>query len=173
MTNKSIKKTTKSHQTDNRRFNILLGVLLAFILTATPFLFYLYKFAPKGVTSWETSFGTIESGGFKSVPAYLHALVTKLTFVILTTLWFLTSRNWWKYAILVPLTMFLFQLAGVINYKNSFIDEFDFWYSLPVILPIILLLIYISYRISKHSNMDEELNKDAEDAIKKLMSDDL
>ena len=148
-------------------------MLLAMVLTATPFLFYLYKFAPKGVTSWETALGTITSGGFGSVPAYLHALVTKLTFVLLTGIWFLTSRNWWKYAILVPFTMFLFQLSGVINHKNSYIDEFDFWYSIPVILPVILLLIYISYRISKRSSIAEDLNKEADEEVKKLISDDL
>ncbi|MDX1462805.1 MAG: hypothetical protein R3359_07095 [Marinirhabdus sp.] len=140
---------------------------------ATPFLFYLYKFAPRDSQSWDTIFGTIEAGGFNSVQVYMHALVTKLTFVILTAIWFLTSRNWWKFAILIPLTMFLFQLSGVINYKISYIDEFDFWYSLPVILPVILLLVFISYRISKRNAIAEQLHQEASEEVKKLMSDDL
>jgi len=167
------KPTTKYRQTDKRRSSILLGVLLAIILMATPFLFYLYKFAPSDSKVWETPFGTIESGEFKSAQIYLHALVTKLTFIILTATWFLTSRNWWKYAILVPLTMFLFQLSGVINYKISYIDEFDFWYSIPVILPIIFLLIFISYRISKRSKIAEQLHQEASEEVRKLMSDEL
>jgi hypothetical protein len=86
-------------------------VLLSLFLIATPFLFYIYKYAPADGREWDTFFGVINSGGFGSVQAYMHALFTKITFVSLTGIWFLTSNNWWKYAILVPLTMFLFQLS--------------------------------------------------------------
>lgn len=162
----------KFRQTDRNR-NIITGVLLSLFLTATPFLFYMYKYAPADAAEWETSLGTITSGGFGSVQAYLHALFTKITFVSLTGIWFLTSNNWWKYAILVPLTMFLFQLSGVINYKIQYIDEFDFWYSLPAILPILLFLIYISYRISRRSVVSDDLKKDVDEEIKNILSDDL
>jgi len=69
--------------------------------------------------------------------------------------------------------MFLFQLSGVINYKEGYIDEFDFWYSLPIILPILILLIYISYIAGKKSSNDDGLKKEVDDEIKKLLSDDL
>ena len=103
----------------------------------------------------------------------MHALFTKITFVLLTGIWFLTSKNWWKYAILVPLTMFLFQLSGVINDKIGYIDEFDFWYSLPIILPILFFLIYISYVISKKRSGDDKLKEDVDQEVKKILSDDL
>lgn len=162
----------KFRQTDRRR-NIITGVLLSLFLTATPFLFYIYKYAPADSKEWDTFFGSIHSGGFGSVQAYMHALFTKITFVSLTGIWFLTSNNWWKYAIMVPLTMFLFQLSGVINYKIQYIDEFDFWYSLPAILPILFFLFYISYRISKGSISSADLKRDVDEEIKKILSDDL
>ncbi|WP_339700790.1 hypothetical protein [uncultured Marixanthomonas sp.] len=162
----------KSRLTDKKR-TFINGVLLTIFLVATPFLFYFYKLAPKGGEEWDTFFGTITPGGFGSVQVYLHALATKSTFVLLTGIWFLTSKNWWKYAILIPFTMFLFQLSGVINYKIEYIDEFDFWYSLPIILPILILLIYISYIAGKKSNNDDGLKKEVDDEIKKLLSDDL
>ena len=149
-------------------------MLLSLTLIATPFLFYIYKYAPSdpGAT-WETIFGTVKAGNFGNVQSFMHALFTKLTFVLLTTIWFVTSRNWWKYAILVPLTMFLFQLSGVINHQIKFIDEFDFFYSLPVIIPILLLIMFISYRVSKKTAAAEKLNEEANEEVKKLMSDDL
>ncbi|MAN59451.1 MAG: hypothetical protein CMC08_06405 [Flavobacteriaceae bacterium] len=149
------------------------GVLFTIFLVTTPFLFYLYKFAPSDAPTWNTAIGEIDSGGFNNVQAYLHALVTKITFILLTGIWFLTAQSWWKYAILVPLTMFLFQLAGVLNYKFEYIDEFDFWYSLPIILPILILLMYISYIAGKKSNRSFELKQEVEEEIKKLLSDDL
>ena len=105
--------------------------------------------------------------------AFMHALFTKIIFVLLTGLWFLTSQNWWKYAILVPFTMFLFQLSGVINAQMEYIDEFDFWYSLPVVLPILFFLIYISYIVSKKRTGYDDLKDDVDREIKKILSDDL
>lgn len=173
MTNKLTKRNTKFHQTD-RKTTFFSGVLLSLCLIATPFLFYIYKYAPaESGATWDTIFGTIEAGNFGNVQSYMHALFTKITFVLLTAIWFVTSRNWWKYAILVPLTMFLFQLSGVVNHQIQFIDEFDFFYSIPVIIPILLLLIFISYRISRRSAVAEDLNADANEEVKRLMSDEL
>lgn len=140
---------------------------------ATPFLFYIYKYAPADSQEWDTYFGQIHSGGFGSVQIYMHALFTKIIFVILTGIWFLTSQNWWKYAILVPFTLFLFQLSGVVNYKLEYIDEFDFWYSLPVVIPILFFLIYISSIISKNQSENNILKQDVDLEIRKILSDEL
>jgi len=161
----------------DRKKSIIKGVAISLLLIATPFLFYMYKYAPSDSKDWETVFGTINSGNFKSAQSFIHALFTKITFILLTSIWFITSRNWWKYAILVPLIMFLYQFYGIINFHIQYIDEFDFWYSLPFIAPIIIFFIYLSYLITKidhqYDDVNEELNKDAKGEIKKMFSDDL
>lgn len=159
----------KFHLTDKGK-NLITGVIISIILILTPFLFYLYKFAPADETTWHTVFGTIESGGFNSVQNYIHALFTKSILVIISSLWFLSCRDWWKWAILVPFTMFLFQFSGVINHQVEYIDRYDFWDALPFILPIVFFLIFISYRLSKkvfYRNLDEEANE----VIKNMFSD--
>lgn len=172
MSNKLKKTSILRHQTDRKK-SYIIGVLLSIILIATPFLFYLYRIAPTDSTEWDTLFGTINSGGFQNVSYFFHSLFTKATFVLLTGIWFLTSRNWWKYAILVPFTMFLFQLSGVVNYQIQYIDEYDFWYSLPVILPILFFLVYISLRIRKRTAQNNPLKKDVDEEINKIFSDKL
>ncbi|MFT5249851.1 MAG: hypothetical protein ACI93P_001584 [bacterium] len=172
MNNNLIKTNTKSRQTDRNRI-IITGVAISLILIATPFLFYIYKFAPSESKEWDTVFGTLNSNAFGSMQTYMHALFTKITFVMLTAIWFLTANNWWKYAILVPFTMFLFQLSGVINSQLQFIDEYDFWYSLPFIAPIIGFVIYSSYLISKNNDESIDLKSDATAEIHKMFSDDL
>ncbi len=161
----------------DRKKSIKKGVAISLLLIATPFLFYVYKYAPTDSKEWETIFGTINAGNFKSAQSFVHVLFTKITFILLTSIWFLTSRNWWKYAILVPLIMFLYQLYGVINFQIQYIDEFDFWYSLPFIAPVIIFFIYLSYLISKidrhYDKVNEELNEDAKEEIKKMFSDSL
>ncbi|WP_339611271.1 hypothetical protein [uncultured Planktosalinus sp.] len=161
----------KYRQTD-RKNQLIKGGVISIILISTPFLFYMYKYAPADQTSWDTFLGTFEAGAFSNVQNYMHALFTKITFVILTGLWFLTSNKWWRYAILVPFTMFLFQLSGVISYKVMYMDEYDFWDALPFILPIIFFLAFISHRLSKRkpsSTLDEE----ADEEIKKMFSDEI
>ncbi|GHC64149.1 hypothetical protein GCM10008083_31760 [Ulvibacter litoralis] len=148
-------------------------MLLSLLLIATPFLFYLYRLAPPESSEWETVFGTIRSNGFSNVQSFIYTLFTKVILVMLTGIWFLTSNNWWKYAILVPFTMFLFQFIGVLNNEIKYVDEFDFWYSLPLIVPILLFVIYISYRISKNQNNSFELMSEVDEEIKKILSDDL
>ena len=169
MENKSRKKTTKSHQTDRKK-RLLIGGVIAFLLAITPFLFYLYKYAPQDSKIWETQLFTINSGSFRNAQSFVHALFTKITFVIITALWFITSKDWWRWAILVPLMMFLFQLLGVINYQVSYIDEFDFWYSLPVIIPIIIFLIWISNELNKTIG-DLDLKKEIEEELESYTKD--
>lgn len=161
----------KSRLTDRKK-DLLLGGVISLILISTPFLFYIYKYAPADQMRWDTYIGTFEAGQFSSVQVYFHALFTKVTFVILTGLWFLTSRSWWKYAILVPFTMFLFQLSGVINFQVKYMDEYDFWDALPFIFPIIFFLAFISHRLSTRkpkSSLDDE----ASEEIKKMFSDEI
>ena len=171
MSSKSTKTNTKFRQT-GRKKSLLIGVFLSLLLIATPFLFYVYKYAP-AEKEWDTIFGTIRANGFINVQNYMHAVFTKFTFIMLTTIWFLTSNNWWKYAILVPLVMFLFQFLGVLNYELEYIDEFDFWYSLPIILPILFFLIYISFLISKNESDSPDLMTEVDNEIKKMLSEDL
>ena len=161
----------KYHQMDRKK-ELIKGGVISIVLIFTPFLFYIYKYAPADQKSWDTFLGTFEAGAFNSVQMYMHALFTKITFVLLTGIWFLTSNKWWRYAILVPFTMFLFQLSGVISYKVKYMDEYDFWDALPFILPIIVFIALISHRLSTkkiRSTLDEE----AKEEIKKLFSDEI
>lgn len=171
--NKSTKTKLKFQTTDKKKSSIVSGVLLILILIATPFLFYLYRIVPSEVTEWDTMLGTITTSGFNTVQGFIYTLFTKITFVILTGIWFLTSKNWWKYAILVPFSMFLFQLSGVINQDIQYIDEYDFWYSLPVVLPILFFLIYISIRLNKRSKEQYNLKDEVDEEIHKIFSDKL
>ena len=69
--------------------------------------------------------------------------------------------------------MFLFQLSGVINYNIQYIDEYDFWYSLPVIIPIVVFIVYLSYLIGKRSDESESLKKQVDEEITNIFSDKL
>lgn len=166
-----LKKKTTNRQYTDRRKRFIIGGVIAFLLAITPFLFYLYKYAPSDTTIWKTNFYTIKSGGFGDVQSFVHALFTKITFITITTLWFVTSKDWWKWAILIPLIMFLFQLLGVLYQHSPYMDEFDFWYSLPIIMPVVAFLIWISHELNKiigDLDLKDEIEKELESYNKNI-----
>jgi len=159
------RKKTTSRQSTDRRKRLITGGVIAIFLAITPFLFYLYKYAPADSNKWNSYFFTIESKGFLNVQYYAHALFTKITLAFITGLWFVTSRHWWRWAILIPFVMFLFQLIGVVNQNIEYIDEFDFWYALPIIIPTVLTLVWIGHELTKtigDIDLREELEEELE-----------
>ncbi len=159
----------KFRQTDRKK-RLLIGGVIALVLAITPFLFYLYQYAPDNSPTWDTKLFTINSKGFSSAQSYVHALFTKITLVTITGLWFISSRDWWRWSILIPFIMFLFQLIGIVNYAHKYIDEFDFWYSLPIVIPTVLTLIWIGYEINKTIG-DIDLREELEEELEQYETD--
>lgn len=134
-------------QTVNNYQNFRSGLFFSIVLIICPFLFYSYRLIPEGTQEYSNSFMTITSGGFADLHAFGYVVSTKLTVIIMISAWYLTNRNWWKNVVLVPLTMFWFQLSGTINFSIDYIDDYDFWKSLPIVLPIIIAHIVLSKKL--------------------------
>ncbi|WP_378187602.1 hypothetical protein ACE939_04550 [Aquimarina sp. W85] len=146
------KTSTKFRLTGKRHRRFLQGVVISLILIATPFLFYIYRFAP-AEDSWDLGFFTLYNGGFGTVKTFVHALMTKLMFLVFTTIWFFTARHWWRFSILVPFGLFFFQTMGVINQNIEYSDNFNFWKVMPLLLPIVVIMIYISVKLKDQTQL--------------------
>lgn len=142
------KRMSRSRTMD--RAELYRGVVIGLLLISAPFLFYLYLLVPSSDT-WDIGIFVIQSGGFKTVQVFVWSLLNKSVFLLITTLWFFTASQWWRYCILVPFTLFLFQLSGVLNQQLEYIDQYDFWYSLPIVVPIVIAMIIISIKLNKQS----------------------
>jgi len=105
------------------------------LIAITPFLFYSYKSFPSDTQVWETSIFTIETS-YYSINAFAWFLMGKVLPVYLLLLWFFTCKHWWHWIILVPITMYIFQLWGIIN-QSSNLDEVELYYLLPLMMVII------------------------------------
>lgn len=162
-----LKKRKLKFRLTDRKKQLITGLVISALLITSPILFYLYRFAPADTDIWETKWFVLGSGGFSSVQIFIHQLFTKITFVIITSIWYLTCKHWWKHAILVPLTMFLFQLSGTINYSLLYIDEYEFFDSLPIIIPLIALHIYFSKRLNRLTKI-ADLKDEIEFELKNL-----
>lgn len=147
------KKTTNRLKTVNRRF--ISGLILGIFIVISPYLFYLYRVPAEELQVLETKFFTIHASGFYDVGSYLHALFTKIALVFFTSLAFLKINDWWKWSLLVPLIMFLYQLFAVMNSNWQFFDEYSFLHSLIPIIPIVAILIYSTLKLN---NKIDKLN---------------
>lgn len=158
-------KTPHPHQTAKRP-KFIIGVIIGFFLAITPFLFYAYRLIPE--TTEQVSFLglTIKAGAYGNINYYAYYFLTKSVFFISFAIWFVTCRHWWRFALLVPLAMITFQIVGIVNTSISYIDEFDFWYSLPVVIPVMALLLFI-YKKMRFYVLSMDLMEEINTELKK------
>lgn len=147
MSNQSTKLTNvklKSRLTDKKSYNrkILLGSIIATLIAATPFLFYLYEYVPDTQT-WYTWLGTYNSNYYQSANVGIWVLMMKLVPLVLSVLWFFTCKHWWYHVLIIPIAMFSFQTLSAFNDEIIFIDEMHIIWLLPfmaVIIPSVYLI---------------------------------
>lgn len=126
-------------QTDKR--SIIIGTLVAIFLATSPYLFYLYEYVPDGPV-WDNFLFTYKSLGFMDVKISMWVLTGKVVPLLFLILWFFTCRQWWYHALLVPISMYIYQIASVFNDDNKFLDEFQLLYLVPI-MAIVIPSIYL------------------------------
>ncbi|MBT8319608.1 MAG: hypothetical protein KJP01_05705 [Gramella sp.] len=117
---------------------------------------------------WSTQFFAIESGDFLDVKFFIYNICVKLLIISFLLIWFITNNHWWRHVILVPLIIEIYKLLGLLNPAVSFYDEIEYIVSLPVTIPLILLLIWLSYRIITYNQVRKllhNLNSEADKLI--------
>lgn len=138
--------------------------MIALLVAIAPIIFYYYKYIPSETTSWSflgLKFGT---NGFPDVSVAFYYYSTKLVPLLLLVIWFITSRNWWYHAILVPIAMYSFQFFAVLNYESGIVDENEILYVVAVTMVVVPLVYFIRIKlVDKHVHgidleaMDSEL----------------
>ncbi len=131
---------------------LLLGSLTAFLIAFSPYIFYLYEIFPDGPV-WENSFFTYESKYYESVNVAMWTLFGKITPLFLLLIWFLTCKHWWYHAILIPTSMYIYQLLVAI-YQDLYlemisynIDSNQLIYLAPFFIGVLFILYFIRIKI--------------------------
>jgi hypothetical protein len=141
------------------RNTIIIGTLIALFLSTSPYLFYLYEYAPKQ-ESWATTFFTYHSFGFRDVYTALWLITGKALPLIFLIVWFFTCRQWWYHALLVPITMYIYQLVGILIEDGQFIDQFQLIYLVPIMAVIIPSIYLIRAKMfNKLNDADKSLEE--------------
>lgn len=126
--------------------SLILGSIAPLLIAISPYVFYLYEIVPDSKI-WETPFFTYTSNFGESLYTTAWFLMNKFVPFYLLVLWFFTCKHWWYHVILIPIAMFLFQLFSVINDDIKYIDEFEIYYIIPIMMVVIPIVYLIRIKI--------------------------
>ncbi|NMH88308.1 hypothetical protein HHX25_12385 [Flavivirga sp. Y03] len=141
------------------KINLIGGSVIATIIAITPYLFYLHESVPE-TKVWHTFLFTYNSHLYENANSAMWVLTGKLIPLFLLFIWFFTNKHWWYHTLLVPIAMYLYQIFGLFNAEQSYLDEFQLVYMIPVMAIIIPSIYLIRARIFNRIN---EANKTLEE----------
>jgi len=138
-------KSKNKLSTDQRSKFLLLGSIIALSIAFSPYLFYLYEIFPNGRV-WENSYFTYESNYYEDVMTAAWTYLGKIVPLFLLFIWFFTCKHWWYHAILVPISMYSYQLVISI-YQDVYLkinpmDTNQLIYLAPFFI-VILSIVYL------------------------------
>ena len=139
----------KNLLTRQRLSHLLTGSIIGILIGISPIIFYSYKCFPD-VKVWETSLVTFDSVYFQSVNVFAWTFLSKFVVLYLLVIWFITCKHWWYHVLFIPLSMYLHQIVMLLNDEHFFKDEFQRWYTLPIIIGIGALLYFLRMKLKRH-----------------------
>ncbi|MCK7591022.1 hypothetical protein M0G43_10595 [Subsaxibacter sp. CAU 1640] len=142
----------------------ILGSVLAIFIATSPFLFYLYEYVPESKV-WDTFLFTYNSGYFENTKTAMWMLTGKVVPLIFLIIWFFTCRQWWYHSLLVPIIMYVYQIAVAIK-QDTTLDEFDLIYMVPIMALIVPSIYLIRARVFNKLN---DANKTFEELEEEFM----
>lgn len=149
--NKSTQGRLPFHQPDKK--SLIQGGAIVLIIGCTPFIYYAYESFPNDSQIWETFLFTFTTK-YNSVYQYAWFLTGKVIPVILLLIWFFTCKHWWHWIILVPLSMYVFQLINIL--KQSFdVDEVEIIYLIPIMMVVIPFVYLIRAKLFSQMRQDD------------------
>ncbi|MEO9953820.1 hypothetical protein [Nonlabens sp.] len=133
---------TSKKKYSSKKPALTIGSVIAVTMATLPYIFYYYEALPNWL--WDTSFFKALSNSFENNQLMASwILFQKLVPLILLLIWFFTCKHWWYHTILIPISLYIFQLYTLFVATNSFIDSGELYFIVPVVI-ISLSLTYLA-----------------------------
>lgn len=157
MKRKRTEKETKAKK------KIIIDSFMVLFIVLSPFVFKMHEYVSEepGATLNILWF-TIDSNGFFDLSTYVWFLLGKFVPFYLFVIWFFTCKHWWYHIILIPITMYAFQIFEAIYSHDKYIDTENVLWILPVCMVIIPFVYFI--RIKLYDKYVLGIDLDAMDA---------
>mgnify|MGYP000680693379 CR=1 FL=1 len=127
---------------------IVLESFFIFFIIIPPFLFKIPDYIPQEPNAIVSILGTtISNNGFPDVSMFFWFIINKVIPLYLLILWFLSSKDWWYHIILIPITMYSFQLFEVFYMDSDEVDTKNILWILPICMVVIPFVYFIRVKI--------------------------
>ena len=126
---------------------LLLGSIIALLIAFSPYIFYLYEIFPSGPV-WENSFFSYESKYYLDVLTAAWTYLGKIVPLFLLLIWFFTCKHWWYHVILIPSSMYLYQI--VVTFHSDFYGDSNYLMDtngLIYLAPFFIIILSVVYLI--------------------------
>ncbi|WP_111708628.1 hypothetical protein [Lutibacter citreus] len=150
---------------NQKRKSLLLGSFIILLIISTPYLLYLYRAIPPNIETYDMFFGTLKGGYYGDVQSFLYTFFGKFVPFLFLIIWFITNKHWWVHVLIIPISVYLFQLIAVINDSELYVDEIEFIYTVPIAVLIMVILYFLRSKMSIYiqavdlkKEMDENMN---------------
>jgi len=119
--------------------------IVTFLIGVSPFIYYLYEVSPDG-NVWRTFLFTYTSNGYEDLYVAFWIYLSKFVPLYLLSIWFISCKHWWYHIILIPISMYAFQLYNSLR-KDTNIDELEIYWIIPILMIIAPLVYWIRIRL--------------------------
>lgn len=158
-------KKQKSEFLPQDRKGLLIGSVIATLIAITPYIFYLYESVPSEKV-WNTFLFTYDSDYYQDANVSMWVLTSKIVPLMLLVIWFFTCRHWWYHTLLVPISMYSYQIFVTIGVDLEYIDSNQLIYLIPVMAVIIPSIYLIRAKIFNKITMVSKSLEELEDEFK-------
>ncbi len=151
--------------------NFRKDLVIAFAILIMPFIFFLYNLAPGNVNFWDVKIFSIYSGETMDINIYVWLLFVRVFTVFIISTWFVTCKNWWRFALFVPLTIEIYKLIGVFDSVHHFIENLTIVKIFPIAFLYSWLMVFISKKLNYHSilrNLGDQLDAEIDKQTRQM-----
>ncbi|GMN08808.1 hypothetical protein MTsPCn9_07360 [Croceitalea sp. MTPC9] len=124
----------------------LIEGFMALLIALSPILYYSYKYLPIDKEVIDFYIFDVTANGFVDASTAIYWYLSKIIPILLLIIWFVTSKQWWYHAILIPLAMYSFQLFSAINTSDD-LDENEILYVVAVSMVIIPVVYFVRIKL--------------------------
>ncbi|MCG2461340.1 hypothetical protein K8352_11320 [Flavobacteriaceae bacterium F89] len=129
--------------------SLLMGSVIAIVIAVTPYIFYSYNWFPT-TNKLDLFFFTFESKYQESISVVMWFFMAKFVPLLLLIMWFFTCKHWWYHVLLIPIAMFVFQIAALIQ-QERYLDEVEIYWLIPIMMVVTPFVYFIRIKLfDKH-----------------------
>ena len=123
-------------------------IILAIVIIVLPFLLYIHVYIEESELTYFMILDYKYEHGARGVKYFIYYVSTKLIPISVLGIWFLTSSNWWRYFILIPILFLLYGLTKIV-YPTDFDKNHHIYFSVFCICFFLVCFLFFDFFVFK------------------------